>query len=133
MRTSSGISAIAASPSFATSRPTPSAHVTPRSSACAGATATEPSGLLWNIRRALALLEVLDRVTGTPVVRTPILGGSLPLATFEDALGATVIVLPTVNHDNAQHAPNENLRMQNLWDGIELLASVLVELGTAWR
>ncbi len=79
-----------------------------------------------------ALLAVLDRMGQEPVVRTPILGGSLPLATFEDVLGAKVIVLPIVNHDNSQHAPDENLRLQNLWDGIEVFAQVLAELGDAW-
>ncbi|MEM6705105.1 MAG: M20/M25/M40 family metallo-hydrolase [Acidobacteriota bacterium] len=81
---------------------------------------------------SVALLEVLDEASVEPVVRAPILGGSLPLATFEDVLGAPVIVLPTVNHDNAQHAPNENLRLQNLWDAIETFAQVMVRLGGAW-
>jgi len=29
------------------------------------------------------------------------------------------------NHDNTQHSYNENLRLQNLWDGIELMAALL--------
>lgn len=81
---------------------------------------------------SVALLEVLDAAADEPVVRAPILGGSLPLATFEDVLGAPVIVLPTVNHDNAQHAPDENLRLQNLWDAIEVFAQVMAKLGDAW-
>jgi len=28
---------------------------------------------------------------------------------------APIICLPIVNHDNNQHAANENLRLQNLW------------------
>ena len=82
---------------------------------------------------SVALLSVLDAAGDDPVVRTPILGGSLPLATFDDVLGATVIVLPTVNHDNAQHAPDENLRLQNLWDGIETFAHVIARLGDDWK
>jgi acetylornithine deacetylase/succinyl-diaminopimelate desuccinylase-like protein len=33
-----------------------------------------------------------------------------------------------VNHDNNQHGANENLRLQNLWDGIEVYASLLAGL-----
>ncbi|MEP6764884.1 MAG: M20/M25/M40 family metallo-hydrolase [Gemmatimonadaceae bacterium] len=62
----------------------------------------------------------------------PILGGSLPLFHFVDALGATVITVPTVNADNSQHAPNENLRIQNLWDGIVVFADLMVGLGKEW-
>ena len=28
--------------------------------------------------------------------------------------------MPIADHDNNQHSFNENLRFQNLWDGIEL-------------
>jgi hypothetical protein len=31
-----------------------------------------------------------------------------------------------------QHAANENLRLQNLWDGIAVFASVLTGLGSGW-
>jgi hypothetical protein len=31
----------------------------------------------------------------------------------------------TANHDNNQHSFDENLRIQNLWDGIELMAALL--------
>jgi hypothetical protein len=34
--------------------------------------------------------------------------------------------VPIANHDNNQHNYNENIRIQNLWDGIELIAALLV-------
>jgi acetylornithine deacetylase/succinyl-diaminopimelate desuccinylase-like protein len=40
-----------------------------------------------------------------------------------------VLGVPIVNHDNAQHAANENLRMQNLFDGIEIYANLLARTG----
>jgi len=43
-----------------------------------------------------------------------------PRAALSDS--APAISVPIVNHDNNQHAANENLRLQNLWDGIELFA-----------
>jgi acetylornithine deacetylase/succinyl-diaminopimelate desuccinylase-like protein len=44
-------------------------------------------------------------------------------------LGTPVIGLPIANHDNNQHAANENLRLKNLWDGIAVYASLLLEPG----
>ena len=88
---------------------------------------------------ARAVLEVVDEWSvqassaRQPAVRAPILGGSLPTYLFEEVLGAPLVVLPTVNHDNSQHAANENLRLQNLWDGIGLYAAVIGRLGHAWR
>ena len=37
----------------------------------------------------------------------------------------TEIGIPIGNHDNNQHSYNENIRLQNLWDGIELMAALL--------
>jgi acetylornithine deacetylase/succinyl-diaminopimelate desuccinylase-like protein len=56
-------------------------------------------------------------------VLLPTSGGSLPIHLFESASKAPVIVFPIANHDNNQHAANENLRLQNLWDGIEVFAA----------
>jgi hypothetical protein len=53
------------------------------------------------------------------------MGGSLPLTSIVRPLGTHVIVVPIANHDDNQHSFNENLRVQNLWDGIELMAGLL--------
>ena len=58
------------------------------------------------------------------LVLLPTLGGSLPLYLFTDTLAAPVVITPIANHDNNQHAPNENLRLANLWYGIDLMASL---------
>jgi acetylornithine deacetylase/succinyl-diaminopimelate desuccinylase-like protein len=34
------------------------------------------------------------------------------------------MIVPIANHDNNQHGANENIRLQNLWDGIELYAAL---------
>jgi acetylornithine deacetylase/succinyl-diaminopimelate desuccinylase-like protein len=59
------------------------------------------------------------------VVTLPTMGGALPLEAIERPLGTRTIVVPMGNHDNNQHSFNENLRIQNLWDGIELMAALL--------
>ncbi len=73
-----------------------------------------------------ALIDVLGSHTGEDVVRLPTSGGSVPLYVFTDILGIPVVSVPIVNHDNNQHSPNENLRLGNLWSGIEILASAML-------
>jgi acetylornithine deacetylase/succinyl-diaminopimelate desuccinylase-like protein len=60
-----------------------------------------------------------------PTVLMPTSGGSDPRDIIERALGSKTIAIPIVNHDNNQHSFNENVRIQNLWDGIELMAALL--------
>jgi acetylornithine deacetylase/succinyl-diaminopimelate desuccinylase-like protein len=60
-----------------------------------------------------------------PSVKMPTMGGSVPLEMIERALGTRTITIPIANHDNSQHSFNENIRIQNLWDGIELMAALL--------
>ena len=43
---------------------------------------------------------------------------------FADGGRTPVVGVPIVNHDNNQHAANENVRLQNVWDGIELFAAL---------
>jgi acetylornithine deacetylase/succinyl-diaminopimelate desuccinylase-like protein len=80
-----------------------------------------------------AVIHATQDALGTPIVALPTLGGSLPMHEFEDVLHTPLIVLPIVNHDNNQHAANENLRMQNLFDGIDVYAGVLARLGGYWK
>ncbi len=65
------------------------------------------------------VVEAVEAAAGSGVIRAPTSGGSVPLAIIEDATGAATVGVPIVNHDNSQHAPNENLRLGNLWSGIE--------------
>ena len=60
------------------------------------------------------------------VVLLPTLGGSVPLAIIEDVVKAPMIGVPIVNHDNNQHAANENLRLKDFWNGIELFRALFM-------
>jgi acetylornithine deacetylase/succinyl-diaminopimelate desuccinylase-like protein len=73
---------------------------------------------------AQEVIRVVESVRG-PTVKLPNMGGSLPLTSIVRPLGTRVIVVPIANHDDNQHSFNENLRMRNLWDGIELMAALL--------
>jgi len=80
-------------------------------------------------RAVLATLR--DGVKQPPVVN-PTVGASGPAYLFEQILGAPMISLPIANYDDNQHAADENLRVQNLWDGIETYAALLAGLGAKW-
>ena len=70
------------------------------------------------------VLKTADSARG-PVVKLPTMGGSVPLYMIEGILHVPTISVPIANHDNNQHSYNENIRIQNLWDGIELMAALL--------
>jgi acetylornithine deacetylase/succinyl-diaminopimelate desuccinylase-like protein len=77
---------------------------------------------------AKAVIAAATKAAGAPVVVLPMSGGSVPLYMFANVFSAPIICLPIVNHDNNQHAANENLRLQNLWDGINTYAALMAEL-----
>ena len=74
---------------------------------------------------SLAVVDAVQSTISEPVIRMPSLGGSLPLSIISETLGMPTITVPIANHDNNQHAENENIRIQNLWDGIETFASLM--------
>jgi len=67
----------------------------------------------------------LEFLFGEPPIVIRTMGGSIPIAPMIDALGTPAAIVPTVNMDNNQHSPNENLRLGNFVDGIAMLMSVL--------
>ena len=71
--------------------------------------------------------NVLSEATGVSPYMLPSLGGSVPMYLFQRG-GIPVVGFPIVNHDNNQHAANENVRIQNLWDGIEMFAALFTNL-----
>jgi len=77
---------------------------------------------------AKAVIAATSAAAGASVVVLPMAGGSVPLYMFADEFKAPIICLPIVNHDNNQHAANENLRLQNLWDGINTYAALMAGL-----
>lgn len=69
--------------------------------------------------------KAMRRAAGEEVLMVPTLGGSLPLYLFVELLNAPVVIVPIANHDDNQHAPDENLRLANLWYGIDLMGALL--------
>jgi len=74
------------------------------------------------------LVQLLQSVT-TDLILTPSMGGSLPLDAFATRMDTPIIVLPLANHDNNQHAENENIRLQNMWDAMSIYGVILANFG----
>jgi acetylornithine deacetylase/succinyl-diaminopimelate desuccinylase-like protein len=91
----------------------------------ASQTATEAFRTSPTDPHATWLAGTLERAFAAPPVRLRTLGGTVPIAPFIEALGFPAVVLPTVNFDNNQHEENENLRLGQFFQAIELIAIVL--------
>lgn len=72
------------------------------------------------------VIDAVKLTTADQLVLQPTAGGSLPLYLFEQYLHAKTITVPIANHDNNQHAENENIRIGNLLDGIDTMASLML-------
>jgi acetylornithine deacetylase/succinyl-diaminopimelate desuccinylase-like protein len=81
---------------------------------------------------AQAVVGAIEESLGHPILKLPMLGGSIPMYLFADVLKTPVFGVPIANHDDNQHAANENLRLQNLWDGIEVFAGILAATERHW-
>jgi acetylornithine deacetylase/succinyl-diaminopimelate desuccinylase-like protein len=79
-----------------------------------------------------ALVTAIGDGAAQPPLLVPTLGGSGPGYLFTEVFGVPVVTLPIANADNNQHAANENLRVQNLWNGIEMYAALMTRLGREW-
>jgi acetylornithine deacetylase/succinyl-diaminopimelate desuccinylase-like protein len=86
-----------------------------------------------NAQRTSIDLPIIEKVVAAvkttskdQIVLQPTMGGSLPLFLFEKYLNAKTITVPIANHDNNQHAENENIRVGNLFDGIETMGALMM-------
>lgn len=72
-----------------------------------------------------AVSEAVQSTSAEKIVLLPTFGGSLPLSIITERLKTVTISVPIANYDNNQHAENENIRLQNLWDGFEIWAAIM--------
>lgn len=71
------------------------------------------------------LRAATQRAFGKAPVEIRTSGGSVPISPFVEALGIPAVTVPTVNADNNQHSPNENIRLGNYREGILATMAVL--------
>jgi acetylornithine deacetylase/succinyl-diaminopimelate desuccinylase-like protein len=75
---------------------------------------------------AVSIAAAVRAATSKPPLEVPSSGGSLPLSVIKQALGTPSMVVSIANFDDNQHAANENVRLGNLWDGIDVYAALLL-------
>ncbi|MGB5237046.1 MAG: M20/M25/M40 family metallo-hydrolase [Flavobacteriaceae bacterium] len=75
----------------------------------------------------LWLTRALTRAFGEEPIRIRMSGGSIPISPFVTTLNIPAVTVPTVNRDNNQHSPNENLRLGNYREGIKTMIVILAE------
>lgn len=73
------------------------------------------------------LSNALEKTHGMEPIKVRTTGGSIPIAPFVNTLGIPAVGVPTVNLDNNQHSPNENIRLGNYVKGIETFLGILSE------
>jgi acetylornithine deacetylase/succinyl-diaminopimelate desuccinylase-like protein len=75
----------------------------------------------------LWLRSAFERLFGEEPVLVRTSGGSIPISPFVTTLDVPAVTVPTVNPDNNQHSPNENIRLGSFVEGIAIAAAVLSE------
>ncbi len=76
-----------------------------------------------NLPMAQEVIAAVKAARGQ-VVLLPTMGGSVPLGAMERAAATRTITVPIANFDDNQHTANENLRLQNLWNGVGTMAAL---------
>jgi acetylornithine deacetylase/succinyl-diaminopimelate desuccinylase-like protein len=70
----------------------------------------------------------MDRATGeNNYVKIRATGGSQPMASFIETLDVPAVSIRIPNPDNNIHAPNENIRVGNFREGIQMCLGILTE------
>ncbi len=73
------------------------------------------------------LSSAIVHLFGTEPIRIRTSGGSIPISPFVTTLGVPAVQVGTVNPDNNQHSPNENLRLWDFLRGIRIMTGVLAQ------
>jgi acetylornithine deacetylase/succinyl-diaminopimelate desuccinylase-like protein len=81
-----------------------------------------------NLPASKAVVASIGRVVGYQPIELPIVGASSGMADVVEQLHVPMVGVSIANYDDNQHAENENLRLGNLWDGIEVYAGLVADL-----
>jgi acetylornithine deacetylase/succinyl-diaminopimelate desuccinylase-like protein len=90
---------------------------------------------MWPARTPLSspyvrkIAKAVEDAHGAKPLIYPCAGGSLPTYVFTEVLDLPVISVPYANADESNHAPNENLTIENFVKGIKTCCSVFDRIG----
>jgi acetylornithine deacetylase/succinyl-diaminopimelate desuccinylase-like protein len=71
--------------------------------------------------------SALKKAFGREPVKIRTSGGSIPISPFVSTLNVPALTYPSVNKDNNQHSPNENIKIGNFIDGVLGMTYLLLE------
>ena len=71
------------------------------------------------------LQQTLEKTFPEEIVNIRIMGGTVPIAPFINALDVPAVIVPMVNPDNNQHSPNENLSIEQVIYGLRTFEALL--------
>ncbi|MBY7143998.1 M20/M25/M40 family metallo-hydrolase [Virgibacillus sp. NKC19-3] len=79
------------------------------------------------------IVNVVTKAVGESFNQNPVLqpslGGSLPDYVWTKILGLPSVIVPYANFDEGNHSPNENIGVDNFFDGIRCTCQVIHRLG----
>ncbi len=73
---------------------------------------------------AQQVVAAISAVWDGPIVQKRTSGGTVPIAPFIEVLGFPALGVPTVNFDNNQHSPNENVRLGHFFNSVVTFAAI---------
>jgi acetylornithine deacetylase/succinyl-diaminopimelate desuccinylase-like protein len=73
--------------------------------------------------------EAIRHATNQEPIVFPSMGGSGPDYLFTNVLGLPSVWLPLSPHDSNNHAPNENIKMEDFFEGINIGATIIERMG----
>lgn len=88
-----------------------------------------PSRTSSELEVVRVVAEAVQASYGIEPIIEPSLGGTLPDYVWTRLLGLPSVMVPYANSDEANHAPNENIKVDCFLDGIRCTAAVIDGLG----
>lgn len=92
----------------------------------------KPSRTPSDLNEVKIVKKAVEKSYKQKPILQPSLGGSLPDYVWTEILGVPSVIVPYANYDEANHSPNENLNVDNFFDGILCTCHVIKELGNAY-
>ncbi|MBM7662137.1 acetylornithine deacetylase/succinyl-diaminopimelate desuccinylase-like protein [Bacillus mesophilus] len=89
----------------------------------------EPSRTPYGNRLVKVIEQAVEKSYNQEPIVQPSLGGSLPDYVWTKILNVPSVVVPYANFDEQNHSPNENLNLENFYNGIKCTCHVIECLG----
>ncbi|WP_421617928.1 M20/M25/M40 family metallo-hydrolase [Brevibacillus sp. TJ4] len=89
----------------------------------------KPSRTPGDLEVVRVVTDAVRSAYGIEPVLQPGMGGSLPDYVWTQILKAPSVIVPYANFDEANHSPNENIGLDNFYNGIRCTTQLIWQLG----